>query len=75
MWRGIIDVVERLEEGSSRILCHVQYVDLIKGHLDKAATEASAAGREGTNTDTQALATRIHDTMYKHFGESANDLQ
>lgn len=57
------------------MLCLVQYVDLIKGHLDKAATEAKAAGREGANIDTHALATRVHDTMYKHFGESAHDLQ
>jgi hypothetical protein len=56
------------------MLCLVQYVDLIKGHLDKAAAEAKAAGREGANTDTQALATRIHDTMYKHFGESAHSI-
>ena len=57
------------------MFCLVQYVDLIKGHLDKAAAEAKAAGREGSNADTQALATRIHDTMYKHFGESAHGLQ
>ena len=57
------------------MVCLVQYVDLIKGHLDKAAAEAKAAGREGASTATQALATRVHDTMYKHFGESAHDLQ
>ncbi len=46
----------------------LQYVELIKGHLDKAVAEAKAAGREGINTDTKALAVRIDDTMHKHFG-------
>ena len=43
-------------------------MELIKGHLDKAVAEAKAAGREGVTTDTKALATRIDDTMHKHFG-------
>lgn len=52
----------------SDIVLPLQWVDLIKGHLDKAIAEAKAAGREGTNTDTKALATRVLNTMEKHFG-------
>ena len=47
-------------------------MELIKGHLDKAVAEAKAGVREGASTDTKALATRIDDTMHKHFGARAN---
>ena len=46
----------------------LQYIQHLKDGLDKAVAEAKAHSREDANTDTLALATRIEDVLYKHYG-------